>query len=131
MKLFSKCVDYFFTGLGFGAVFYLLILTFAYPGIAPTPKGVVSVFVLSGLIGLLGLIFIPDLPFILALALHFVGTFLLFLVMVTVNKWSIDLWTLSLFLVIYVVIWLICILELKKSAKRINARIKKRNAQGK
>ncbi|BDR60954.1 DUF3021 domain-containing protein [Lactobacillus xylocopicola] len=127
MKLFNRCLDYFLIGVAFGAIAYLLILTFAYGGIAPTPKGVLSVLTLSGLMGLVSMIFISDITFTLALLIHLLGIFLLFAVMMMINSWPINLWSLGIFLVTYLVIWLICILDQRRSVKQINARIKKRN----
>ena len=127
MKWFGKCVDYFFTGMGFGAICYVCILTFLYPGIAPTVREMTSVLGISGVIGLLSMIFKTDLPMSAAFAIHFVGTFLLFILMTLVNHWSINLATLIMFIFTYGIIWLICLLEQKKTVNRINDRIKKRN----
>lgn len=128
MKWLGKCVDYFFTGMGFGAISYVCILTFFNPGIAPTVKETTSVLIISGLIGLLSMIFETDLPMSLAVAIHFIGTFALFIVMALINpRWLINISTIVMFVFIYMVIWLICLLEQKKTVARINDRIKKRN----
>lgn len=71
MKWFSKFLDYFFTGMGFGAICYLCILTFFYPGVAPTVKETVSVLILSGAIGFISMIFRTDLSMSVALGIHF------------------------------------------------------------
>ena len=78
MRKFSKFLDYFFTGMGFGAICYLCILTFANPGVPPTAKGVVSIFILSGLIGILSMIFQTDLPLLSAIIIHFIGFYICF-----------------------------------------------------
>lgn len=127
MLKISKCLNYFITGISYGAISYLCILAFLFPGVAPTVKGVVSVFAISGLMGLLSMIIDTDLPLISALAIHLVGTFLLFIIMAAINGWQVTGWTLTVFVLIYAIIWLICILEQKKSLKRINSRIKRRN----
>ncbi|WP_297816089.1 DUF3021 domain-containing protein [uncultured Lactobacillus sp.] len=127
MRLFGKCFDYFVTGMGFGAMSYLCILAFANPGVAPTVKGVVSVFIISGCIGLLALLFSSDLPITIAIGIHFVGTLLLFLLMELINNWPIDIWTLLVFILLYVIIWIICILEQLKTINKLNDRIKRRN----
>lgn len=49
----SKFIKYFFTGMGFGAISYLCMLTFMYHQAAPTVIGTISVLALSGLIGIL------------------------------------------------------------------------------
>lgn len=127
MNKLSVLLNYFFTGIGYGAISYLCILTFAYAGVAPTVKGLVSVFIISGLIGLLSMIVRTDLPLMVALGIHFAGTFFLFLIMMLINNWSVNWWAFLIFLLIYVVIWLICILEQKRAISRINLQIRKRN----
>ncbi|WP_242368693.1 DUF3021 domain-containing protein [Lactobacillus intestinalis] len=127
MKWFGKCVDYFFTGMGFGAICYVCILTFFNPGIAPTVRETISVLGISGVIGLLSMIFKTDLPMSAAFALHFVGTFILFIFMAIINQWSINISSIVIFILMYGIIWLICLLEQKKTVNRINDRIKKRN----
>lgn len=132
MKWFGKCVDYFFTGMGFGAISYVCILTFLYPGIAPTIRETTSVLIISGFIGLVSMIFETDLPMSIAIIVHFVGTFCLFVVMALINpRWVINISTIVVFVLIYVIIWLICLLEQKKTVNRINDRIKKRNLKQK
>ena len=85
MKWLGKCVDYFFTGMGFGAISYVCILTFLYPGIAPTVRETTSVLIISGFIGLISMIFETDLPMSIAIIIHFVGIFCLFVVMALIN----------------------------------------------
>ncbi|WP_251716633.1 DUF3021 domain-containing protein [Lactobacillus agrestimuris] len=127
MKLFSKYVDYFFTGVGFGSICYLCILTFMYPGVAPTVKGVSSVFLLSGLIGIWSMIFKTDLSLISAIIIHFIGTFIIFLVMAYINAWRISWISIFIFVLAYIVIWIIIFLGQKKTISKINIKIKQRN----
>jgi hypothetical protein len=127
MNKLSVLLNYFFTGIGYGAISYLCILTFGYAGVVPTVKSLVSVFIISGLIGLLSMIMRTDLPLMAALGIHFVGTFFLFLIMMLVNNWPVNWWAILVFLLIYVVIWLICVLEQKRAISRINLQIRKRN----
>ncbi|KRK28926.1 hypothetical protein FC29_GL001120 [Lactobacillus acidophilus DSM 20079 = JCM 1132 = NBRC 13951 = CIP 76.13] len=103
------------------------MLTFFNPGVAPTIKSTVSVLGISGVIGFLAMIFKTDLPIGGAIAIHFIGTFILFWVMCGINQWQINVSSILLFLFIYIVIWIICLLEQKKTIDRINVRIKKRN----
>ena len=111
MKWFGKCIDYFFTGMGFGAICYVCIMTFLYPGVGLTVKETVSVLGISGIIGFLSMIFKTDLPMSAAFAIHFIGTFILFMLMATINHWVINISSIVMFILIYVVIWLICLLE--------------------
>lgn len=131
MKLFGKCLLYSCIGIGIGAICYLSILTFAYPGAAPTVGGLISVFVISALIGLLSMIFRTDLPFTYAIGIHLVGTFLLCAIMNLINKWPISLWTIFIFVLVYLIVWLIVILTQGNKIHKLNMKIKQRNGQEK
>ena len=128
MRKLSNFINYFFTGVGFGAATYLIILTFASPSI-PTRLGVISVLIISGLIGILSMIFVIDVPPAIAFSVHIIGTFLLVLLMCWINKWPINFWLVGVFVLVYIVIWLIIILSQRQTVKEINSSIKKRNAK--
>ena len=125
----NNFINYFFTGIGFGAATYLIILTFAFPGVPATRLGVISVFIISGLIGILSMIFAMDVPPAIAFSVHIIGTFLLVLLMSWINKWPINFWLIGVFILVYVIIWLIVILSQVRIVKEINSSIKKRNAK--
>ena len=126
----SNFINYFFTGVGFGAATYLIILTFVFPGVPATPLGVISVFIISGLIGILSTIFAADVSPAIAFSVHIIGTFLLVLLMYWINKWSVTFWwILGEFLLVYIVIWLIVILSQVHTVNKINSKIKKRNSK--
>lgn len=127
MKSFAKILNYFITGVGFGATAYLCILAFVYPGAVPTIKGVISVLTISGFIGLFSMIFNTDLPITISFIIHLVIVFGAFLLMVKINNWQIDLLSISIFIITYVVIWLICLLQQFRTIKKINEKIKQRN----
>lgn len=128
MRKLSNFINYFFTGVGFGATTYLIIITFASPSV-PTRLGVISVFIISGLIGILSMIFAMDVPPAIAFSVHIIGTFLLVLLMSWINKWPINFWLVGVFVLVYIVIWLIVILSQRQTVKEINSSIKKRNAK--
>ena len=126
----SNFINYFFTGVGFGAATYLIILTFAFPGVPATRLGVISVFIISGLIGILSMIFAADVSPAIAFSVHIIGTFLLVLLMYWINEWSVTFWwILGEFLLVYIVIWLIVILSQVHTVNKINSKIKKRNSK--
>lgn len=129
MRKFSTYFQYFFTGMGLGAITYLCILTFFYRAAAPTVIGTTSVLILSGFIGLLSMVMRTDLPFTISLAIHLVGTFFIFWLMVLINHWGLNWWNIFLFFLIYVIIWLICLLEQRTAVHRINDAIRKKRAQ--
>ena len=102
-------------------------MSFLYAGVGLTVNVFVSVLGISGIIGFLSMIFKTDLPMSAAFAIHFIGTFILFMLMATINHWVINISSIVMFILMYVVIWLICLLEQKKTVNRINDKIKKRN----
>ncbi len=110
--------------MGFGAVAYLIILTFAFPGVPTSPLGVIS-----GLIGILSMIFAMDIPLATAFGVHLLGTLLLVLIMIWINKWPINFWLIGVFVLVYIVVWLIVILSQTQTVKEINSSIKKRNSK--
>ena len=124
----SNFINYFFTGVGFGATTYLIIITFASPSV-PTRLGVISVFIISGLIGILSMIFAMDVPPAIAFSVHIIGTFLLVLLMSWINKWPINFWLIGVFILVYIIIWIIVILSQVHTVNKINSRIKKRNSK--
>ena len=128
MRKLSNFINYFFTGVGFGAATYLIILTFASPSI-PTRLGVISVFIISGLIGILSMVFAMDVPPAIAFSVHIIGTFLLVLLMSWINKWPINFWLIGVFILVYIIIWIIVILSQVHTVNKINSRIKKRNSK--
>ena len=130
MKIWQKALDYFVTGMGFGAIIYLVILGITYENVGDLRvplKSVFIVFVCSGLIGELSFLFETALPYFWALILHLLGTFALFAIMMFLNQWLTDWQTLLIFVITYAIIWLIIRLIQEKDIRRINRQIKKRN----
>ena len=75
MKIWRKILDYFVTGIGFGAITYLLILGMLSDSVGDVDvplKSVLIVFICSGLIGELSFLFQTDLSYLLALGLNLV-----------------------------------------------------------
>lgn len=129
MKIWQKALDYFVTGMGFGAIIYLVILGVTYENIGDLRvplNSVFIVFVCSELIGELSFLFKTSLPY-WALILHLIGTFALFSIMILLNHWLINWQTLLIFVITYAIIWLIIRLIQEKDIRRINRQIKKRN----
>ncbi|MGE9933562.1 DUF3021 domain-containing protein [Lactobacillus johnsonii] len=130
MKIWRKILDYFVTGIGFGAIMYLLILGMLSDSVGDVDvplKSVLIVFICSGLIGELSFLFQTDLSYLLALGLHLVGTFILFSIMMILNHWIINWQTLMIFILSYIVIWIIIRLTQERDIRKINQQIKKRS----
>ena len=132
MKIWHKILDFFVTGMGFGAITRLLIL-----GIVSNSVGaidiplmsVIVVFICSGLIGELSFLFDTNLSYLIALLLHLIGTFTLFSIMMLFNHWLIDWQTLCIFIFVYIIIWIVIRLTQEKDIQKINRQIKKRNGK--
>lgn len=130
MKIWRKILDYFVTGIGFGAIMYLLILGMLSDSVGDVDvplKSVLIIFICSGLIGELSFLFQTDLSYLLALGLHLVGTFILFSIMMILNHWIINWQTLMIFILSYIVIWIIIRLTQERDIRKINQQIKKRS----
>lgn len=130
MKIWRKILDYFVTGVGFGAITYLLILGMVSDSVGDVDvplKSVLIVFICSGLIGELSFLFQTDLSYLLALGLHLVGTFILFSIMMILNHSIVNWQTLLIFILVYIVIWIIIRLTQERDLRSINQQIKKRS----
>ncbi|MDF7637727.1 DUF3021 domain-containing protein [Leuconostocaceae bacterium ESL0958] len=112
-------------GVGFGASAYLFILCFSANGVTVSREKILSILVMSALIGLWSSIFDFDwLPFLPLLFLHFVGT----AIIVGVTGWLTNcfgskisdpsMWI--IFITIYLVVW--CVLQLyqEQEVRKIN-----------
>ncbi len=51
---------------------------------------VITVFIISGLIGELSFVFQTELPYSIALVIHLIGTFILYSVMMLINHWPLN-----------------------------------------
>ncbi|AUI78381.1 MULTISPECIES: DUF3021 domain-containing protein [Lactiplantibacillus] len=92
-------------GCGYGAVAYLVIIALNIQPTHPTMRNVVSVLIMSALIGLLTDLFELDrLSYLVALGLHLLGTFGLTISTIWFNHWhTASFW--GLFLGCYLILW--------------------------
>ncbi|MGQ5709465.1 DUF3021 family protein [Lactobacillus sp. PSON] len=128
MKVLQRSIRNFVTGMGFGAIIYLLILGFAYNNvnISVSKCSVLSVLIISGLIGELTWLFKLDIPFLLAMVIHAVATVSLYILMMIINHWYINMITIMIFVLSYIVIWVIEEIIRIREVNHINIQIKKR-----
>jgi len=118
-------------GLLIGALTYLLILLSMGTTVV-TSSNIISVLLMSAGIGLISVIFEFDWNYLWELLIHFLGTFLLVVLMCSYNGWLPTLYThmftsFLLFLVIYVLVWVALYVMQWIDVQRINKRIKYRN----
>lgn len=103
MKVFLRRI---MSGCGYGAVAYLVLLALGVQATRPTPMNIVSVLVMSSLIGLLTLIFdVEQLSELGALLLHVGGTLVLVIGMLGFNHWHVTIVFWGLLTGVYLVLW--------------------------
>lgn len=110
VKNFRNVINCFTNGVGYGATTFLLFV--AFDGFqSVTTFNVLSVLIISGLIGVLTLVFdLDNWSYLVELLLHFLGTFSLILVMMWLNHWlSLQNWLnfCISFIGIYLIIFLL------------------------
>jgi len=126
----TKIFRYAIRGVGYGAVAYLVLIAFS---VAPTnvsPKNVVSLLLVSGAIGVLSMIFDSDheaVAWPLAFGIHLVGTAALILGLMFYNNWSIGVSFWIEFVLIYVVVWAVVMLDQHLRVSQINQALKQRH----
>lgn len=129
IRILRQAVKRFITGIGFGSIVYLLVLAFIPQEINVSLLTVLGVFLFSGLMGEGSFLMDTDLPFLITLGLHFILMFILFLMMLLVCHLPIATWTIVLFLVTYIIIWLVILMLQEQQVRRINYRLKKRQSK--
>lgn len=125
----TKILRYAIRGVSYGAVAYLLLIAFHVAPDTVSPKVVVSLFLASGAIGVLSLIFDSDheeVAWPLAFGIHLVGTAVLILLLMVYNSWSIGPAFWIEFVLIYVVVWVVVMLDQHLRVSQINQALKQR-----
>ncbi|MFC6261285.1 DUF3021 domain-containing protein [Levilactobacillus fujinensis] len=125
----TKILRYAIRGVGYGAVAYLLLIAFHAASTNVSSKIVCSLFLVSGAIGVLSMVFDSnheELAWPLAFGIHLVGTAVLILLLMRYNNWSIDLVFWVEFVLIYVAVWIIVMLDQHLRVSQINQALKQR-----
>ncbi|KRK85859.1 hypothetical protein FC99_GL002348 [Levilactobacillus koreensis JCM 16448] len=115
--------------MSYGAVAYLLLIAFHVTSDTVSPKIVVSLFLASGAIGVLSLIFDSDheeVAWPLAFTIHLVGTAAVILLLMVYNNWSVGLSFWIDFVLVYIVIWVTVMLNQRLRVSQINQALKQR-----
>ena len=123
----KKMLRHAIIGIGFGSFSYLLVLLFKVQTTMPTTSNIISILVMSVGIGWLSLLFDGDrLPWLAAVGLHWVGTFLLVVVMMSFNHWlrHPSFWV--VFVALYIICWVVVRVQHYLQVERINTAIAKR-----
>lgn len=125
----TKILRYVLSGMGYGAVAYLLLIAFHVAPANVSPKIVVSLLLASGAIGVLSIIFDSEheeVAWPLAFGIHLVGTATLISLLMVANDWSIGLAFWVDFVLIYVVVWVVVMLNQHLRVSQINQALRQR-----
>lgn len=128
----KKWLHHILSGIRTGSTVYLIVLALSIQKSAPTIGNIISAFVLSGLIGMLGPLFdIFDKRFAHStlLLFHFLAVAVLVCGFIVYNNWGflITNWHFWLnFILIYLFVWLFIYLDTNIKTKKINKILDKR-----
>lgn len=117
-------------GLRTGSLAYLLVLAFRIQESPVTTSNILSILIMSALIGLFSLLFeIERFSYLVQLMIHFFLTLMVVSVMMVYNGWAFNLVRTEFwldFIVIYILIWLFVRLDIYLKTKKINEALLKR-----
>ena len=120
----KKIVVSMLAGLRTGSSFYLLVLAFRIQESQATTANIISILIMSALIGLFTLLFeVENFSYLLQLTIHFFLTLIVVCVMMIYNGWDFNLVRAEFwldFIVIYILIWLFVRLDIYLKTKKIN-----------
>ena len=120
----KKIVVSMLAGLRTGSLFYLLVLAFRIQESQATTANIISIWIMSALIGLFTLLFeVENFSYLLQLTIHFFLTLIVVCVMMIYNGWDFNLVRAEFwldFIVIYILIWLFVRLDIYLKTKKIN-----------
>lgn len=120
----KKIVVSMLAGLRTGSLFYLLVLAFRIQESQATTANIISILIMSALIGLFTLLFeVENFSYLLQLTIHFFLTLIVVCVMMIYNGWDFNLVRAEFwldFIVIYILIWLFVRLDIYLKTKKIN-----------
>ena len=120
----KKIVVSMLEGLRTGSLAYLLVLAFRIQESQATTANIISILIMSALIGLFTLLFEVDhFSYLLQLTIHFFLTLMVVSVMMVYNGWAFNLARTEFwldFIVIYILIWLFVRLDIYLKTKKIN-----------
>ena len=120
----KKIVVSMLEGLRTGSLVYLLVLAFRIQESQATTANIISILIMSALIGLFTLLFeVENFSYLLQFTIHFFLTLIVVCVMMIYNGWDFNLVRAEFwldFIVIYILIWLFVRLDIYLKTKKIN-----------
>ncbi|MHA8110332.1 DUF3021 domain-containing protein [Lactobacillaceae bacterium Melli_B4] len=126
-RIIRLIINYTLIGMSIGSLVYLLNVV-SYHQTVVTQSEIISLLIMSGLIGDLSFIFWwRRIPFILQLLIHYVGTITLVYIAGIYNHWIGNPFVYFMWLtVIYLIIWAVQYYQNVRAADNVNHLIKKR-----
>ena len=131
----KKCLHAILMGIQTGSAVYLIALAFSIQKHPPTTSNIISVMVMSGLIGIISSIlktFEDRFSFLVSILLHFVAVAFLACCFMVYNNWGFLIfnWHFWLdFILIYLFVWLFLYLDTNLKTKKINSALAKRRRE--
>ena len=131
----KKCLHAILIGIQRGSAVYLIVLTLSIQKNPPTTSNIISVMVMSGLIGIVSSILktLEDrFPFLVSILLHFASVAVLACCFMVYNNWGFLIfnWHFWLdFILIYLFVWLFLYLDTNLKTKKINSALAKRRRE--
>ncbi|OFP46525.1 hypothetical protein HMPREF2984_08530 [Streptococcus sp. HMSC066E07] len=126
----KKIVVSMLAGLRTGSLAYLLVLAIQIQESQATTANIISILIMSALIGLFSLLFeIERFSYLLQLTIHFCLTLIVVCVMMIYNGWAFNLVRAEFwldFIVIYILIGLFVRLDIYLKTKKINEALRNR-----
>lgn len=120
----KKIVVSMLEGLRTGSLAYLFVLALRIQESQVTTANIISILIMSALIGLFTLLFeVENFSYLLQLTIHFFLTLIVVCVMMIYNGWAFNLVRAEFwldFIVIYILIWLFVRLDIYLKTKKIN-----------
>ncbi len=131
----KKCLHAILMGIQRGSAVYLIVLTLSIQKNPPTTSNIISVMVMSGLIGIISSMLktVEDrFSFSVSILLHFAAIAVLVCCFMVYNNWGFLIfnWHFWLdFILIYLFVWLFLYLDTNLKTKKINSALAKRRKE--
>lgn len=124
----KRVIHSFITGIAFGAVTYLILITMGVQPNVPSIWNTVSVLMVSGLIGVSSIIMSSEaINWTLGTIIHLLITLFLVWIMIGINRWHFTWYVFGIVLIVYVIIWSIIRIQQWSDVKKVNTILSKRN----
>jgi Na+/glutamate symporter len=123
----KKVIHSFITGIAFGAVTYLVLITMGLQPYVPSVWNTFSVLLISGMIGVSSLIMDLEMfNWSVGILSHLVVTLFLVWSMMKINNWPFSWMVFAIVLIVYVIIWSVIRIQEWSDIKKVNTALNQR-----